>query len=530
MVGLFLITFLLHLRLNPAANIVGQESGGFLYSGQRILEGESLYSQVWDSHPPALHYLNALVMAVFGPTPWVMWWLEIAFITATALLFFLVFVRILPRGVSFWMALIFLGAAHDPNLLSDFNLPETFALLPQVGGIFLLLSYIESRQLQWIFRLGLALSLAFLFNPSSIILGVVALTLCVNMQPPVSRNRAAVYGLIGLSIMPILIMIVWALMGSFDDLWRALVVSNVVNLQSVLAVRSVYAGIRLVVTVHPMAPLFVISVGAIFVQIGRTWEKWRMARNRGDIRTHLLEKSGLPTRVQQLAAVVALSLPVELLLVNVSGQNHGHNYLILLPTLCLGSAVLIAEYLPTWQATNGWPSSRKVFAGIVSVLLIGWLLQTIQSQTPDRSWINRLLRREGWSIVAHPAVLDYVYENTEFEDSVLVWGPDVQINFLSGRRSPTRFHSPNIVIEMAPSFPDYLLEYIHSIRSAPPQVVLVKLNGNVIPDLFDLRQPLCSICSAEVLAELLEWREFMVEHYEFVQSIDGWDIFHRVDG
>jgi hypothetical protein len=526
-VGLFLLILFLHIRLNPATNIVGQESGVFYYSGQRILQGDILYRDLWDVHPPGMHYLNALVMKFNWPTPWVMWWLEIVFLTTTAYILFFVVRRFLPLWLSLGMVLVFLGTVHDPTLLSDVNFGELFAVLPQVAGIYLLVLYLETNQLRWIFLLGLSAAIALLFNPASVILGLAALIVSAVHHPQRLRIKMAASGLAGVAVLPISIIACWAFHGSLNDLISVLVYSNAARLSSALSIRSVYAAIRQVAMAQPLALLFALTGGTIFFYLGGILRRRGLATNNGNNLIDQMDQTDSVLINYRLSEVISLALPIEILLVNLSGHNHGHYYLMTIPSLVIGSAVLLAKLSTKDKGDDA--ETGRILIGVVSVLVLGWLINTIQSQALDLARINRLTQVEGWSYIAQPGVADYIFSHTEHGESVLVWSRDIQVNFLTGRRSPSRFLSPNTVFEMAPISPEHVSEFVESIESASPELVLVPPGEDNLPNLFDLRQSLCPQCAGDIQTELEVWTEFMVGHYVWVQELDGWDIFQWVN-
>ena len=50
-----------------------RDSGVFLYVGQRILDGDMPYRDIWDHKPPGIHLVNAIGLAVAGGSMWGVW-------------------------------------------------------------------------------------------------------------------------------------------------------------------------------------------------------------------------------------------------------------------------------------------------------------------------------------------------------------------------------------------------------------------------------------------------------------------------
>ena len=53
------------------------DSGVFLYTGWRILNGELPYRDVWDHKPPIIFYINALGLAIANNSRWGVWLIEL---------------------------------------------------------------------------------------------------------------------------------------------------------------------------------------------------------------------------------------------------------------------------------------------------------------------------------------------------------------------------------------------------------------------------------------------------------------------
>ena len=66
--GLVLLVgiFIVRLPHSPWYVGLGDDGALFAYGGQRIVEGEKLYEDIWDTKPPGVFYLNALAIGVFA--------------------------------------------------------------------------------------------------------------------------------------------------------------------------------------------------------------------------------------------------------------------------------------------------------------------------------------------------------------------------------------------------------------------------------------------------------------------------------
>jgi len=53
-----------------------RDSGVFLYTGWRILNGQVPYRDVWDHKPPVFFYINAAGLALLNGSRWGVWIIE----------------------------------------------------------------------------------------------------------------------------------------------------------------------------------------------------------------------------------------------------------------------------------------------------------------------------------------------------------------------------------------------------------------------------------------------------------------------
>ena len=78
-----------------------RDSGVFLYTGWRLLNGDIPYRDVWDHKPPLIYFVDALGLSLAPDSLWGIWILQFVFIFLTLLLVY----RLLDREFGIYAAL-----------------------------------------------------------------------------------------------------------------------------------------------------------------------------------------------------------------------------------------------------------------------------------------------------------------------------------------------------------------------------------------------------------------------------------------
>ena len=137
-------------------------------------------------------------------------------------------------------------------------------------------------------------------------------------------------------------------------------------------------------------------------------------------------------RLHPLIIIALVSLPIEVILITLSGRSIIHYYLTLLPVMAILTGVLIyavprlLEKIPkgAFQKINRWTPA---------ILLLAVILLQFGQIKYYPEYVRVLALNE------YAPVIDYVAINTEEDDKVLIIGAESVINFLTRREAPTRY-------------------------------------------------------------------------------------------
>lgn len=140
------------------------DSGMFASAALHLLEGKTLYRDVWDNKQPVVFFLNAAAMALGGRTVDSVRTLERVLTIAGCLLVFFIVRRIFANGwLAFATALAFPWILHLDPIFQGGNLTEEYGAIFVLGGI---LGAVLSRSAAGAWTLGACALSGFMFSLS----------------------------------------------------------------------------------------------------------------------------------------------------------------------------------------------------------------------------------------------------------------------------------------------------------------------------------------------------------------------------
>ena len=526
--AILLVTLILQLTHTPRFEEMGADSGLFAYYGQQILAGRVLYKDLWDEKPPGVYYVDALAILIAGETPWSIWWLGLAWIAATTIVLFLILYTLTGMIPALAAALVFLLTALYPDYYQRGNFTEVYALLPQALAIAALAKYLSAGKSRWVFFLGMMTAAAFLFKPTYIAMGLAALIVILYLDLRTNTIRQALLHLANFSLgaaAPLAaVALYFASKGALLSMWQAVISYNLVYAKQGLSLRSIYTTLSTFAVVQPMATVFTVSMASLVVFLILNWPKLIHPPKAEQI----LGKMDGNTPLWVFAGIFA-ALPVEWALVSVSGKNFGHYFLTPLPAMVGAWAYLASEIIRSLRPgreRNIWPS---LALSLLAVLSLGWFLKVAVTEAPNKAQLNSFLRQPLSLSYTLNELEQYVSDNSSPAQPVLVWGLHPRINFVTGRRSPSRYAFPLPLLIASAGTRARFDQFMADLQSDPPALILAQPGSSVgIPFFGGDIGSVCQDCPPEVRAGVLELRDFVDTHYTRAKSIWDWQIYKWV--
>ena len=566
LVFLFILAFnfLVQIGVSPGTESMSNDSGVFAYCGQQMLQGSLLYRDCWDNKPPLVYALNALAIALGGNTPGSIWFFQAAWVTLTSFAFFLVLRRIWSSRLAFFINFFFLATLLYPPYYQGGNLTETYVLLPvilMIGAFFSYLSTGKRRFLAWI---GILAAFAFLLKPTylalSLSIGFIVLYLDVCRR---SLRCLLEHGLTLLlsAVLPLLLVAgYWTAQGAFRDLWFAVFQHNLLYTQAGFSRQSLIQSIKLYVTLKPMASVVSLALISAIVFMCDHAQKLLPIRRVGEEKLLALlgsRKEILPpspggpeggSREEDLAFFpgkmgleiarrwhmlsLLLAIPLDFALFAMSGKNFGHYLLVPLPVLtasCTYAWFVLGRFRSAASAGRNSAIARSVFLlalAALGYLFANWFYKVEEAEIPNSEKLTAFIRSPNIFSYQPTELEQYILDHSLPSQSVLVWSSDPYLNFVTGRRSPTRYIFPLHLLTPTLTGSNGFGELIEELKEDPPALIAAQpYPASAMPFFMGNEEGFCPNCSEDVSQGLLNLKNYIENHYTFDRQLWDWYLY-----
>src|ERR1041385_1090827 len=317
---------------NPAnMTLPSRDSGVFLYVGWRFLSGDVPYRDVWDHKPPLVYFVDALGISLTPGSLWGVWLLQTIFIFSTVFLIY----KLLDREFGIYAALAGTITLTSGllTILEKGNVTEEYALVFQALCFWLFISaWKKDFPIRSSFWIGLLGGLAFNFKQTTIGIWITYGLFIIAIR--LIQRRFPWQDLLSLMAGWVIPMIVLALylasQNALSDFWEQAFLYNFVYIGT-------HEGIGRLIPVFIKGFLYLSNGWVLYLSI----LGWLM----GLIYVWLKRKTF--EEIHPLILIALVNLPIEVLLITVSGRSILHYYLTPLPVMAIlaGSLVYTVPFL-----------------------------------------------------------------------------------------------------------------------------------------------------------------------------------------
>lgn len=512
LIFLFVLSALVLDLGNPSFDKPARDGGFFLYAGSQILDGKIPYQDFWDSKGPAIFYINALGLWLGGGSRWGVWAVEFVCIFGTLWLLYRALSKRWGAGAAlFGVTMAGLGL----RLALGFgNYTEEYALLFNAAGLYLFLSIEEADRNYWkYFWIGALFGVSFTFRANNVgglfaILGAVFLYY-VFKRNFVEALKTVLATLAGLALPLLLWTLYFALLGGVRDMIDASIIFNF----SYSAAKA-----------REWQDLF-----GGFGKYGLSWYGW-LALFAWFVLVLRALISFMQRKLSVFETFLLIWFPIEILLSNLSGRNFTHYYISWILAVAVYCAFVFAEF---WQVTfkisslEGW--SDGLGAHVSLALIVAAFVVFPASGTRYGQTLSQLFKRADAMEYVDP-LSAYVRENTQPDDLVLTWYPEMGVSFMAGRTSPVKYLFYPLFLEG--SLTDEIEStYIEDLTTKRPEMILdCSRSVDAIPSLDPAtREEQYSTPGLKKKMYLQPGMEqifsFVSENYRIENAIDGCLVF-----
>ncbi|MEA4907851.1 MAG: glycosyltransferase family 39 protein [Anaerolineaceae bacterium] len=577
---LLLLTAVVLAPVCPAfQQIPGRDAGVFMYVGSQVLDGQVPYRDLWDHKQPLIFLVNAIGLGLSGGSLWGVWAMEFASLFAAAVLAFRALRKAFGAGaaaVGLSGAMVTLGV-----VLHGGNYTEEFALPFQFGALALLVDAEQNQRYGWrSVALGMCAAAAFLFKQSLIgITAGIGLYLLIRALLGQRSYFLHLAGMLGGALLAVgAVVAYFALNGALLDYWQLAfgynqAYSNLGLLERLKAIldeleyMSTLPGLALGLAAWVAGVIVILRrfAGDILDFLGRRWiapaalvlgallvalafsSDYLLGSAQGGFGLTqiaalllglaflglgvLVWRGILPQRVYlaefpahrlqgaglALLAVAVMAYPIELVLIGLSARNYVYYYITLTPVVSL---------LLTWLAFSLLRFHDERYPRVGPAVAAAMLVTIALS--PAIALPSQL--RPGIDQQIADAV-QYVEAHTGQEDTVLVWGAEAMVNFLSGRQAPSRYSYLYPLYMPSYSTPQRVGELADDIATHRPVLILDTRDADT-PFLEEAPAGQCDT-SAEGRPEGMQAIfQYVCEHYELVDHVGAgaWRVYRWKEG
>ncbi len=496
-----------------------RDQGAYAYIADLMMKGGVPYRDALDLKPPAVYLVYGLAFTLFGRSEFAVRLFDVLYALVSAASIYLLAHEVLHdrriAALSAWIyAFCYYLWIHSYATAN----PESFMVPVLTTGVLTAVRALRTQSKNPLLLTGVAGGFAFWFKPTAGVVVVAALAWMVTKMwqeqrrmSLVLRNLAFVIlgGLLGL--LPIGLYLSGHGLRELIELWRDYGTGA-------------YLGSRgLALGVGPLAVLDVI-MGYL-----RQWQLLVWLSLAGVL--GILTRRGRYGRAEAVVAYLLSTLAATLL----QGKLFEYHWIPVLAPAAILAAVALAGlasevFGPTENPLSTWRDTdmRTLFAVIVLVGLLVWtgydqlaryrqMAAYLAGRMSEEQYYAQFDIGTDFSRMGTLRAASYLREHTEPDETVLIWGAEPLVHFLSERGSATKYIFSYMLVgdDGSPRIKARRQDFLDDVRNAhPAYVVLVERDITPLTPMGSLAQ-LDEFPAFKTLLETAYYRDAQVEDYVF---------------
>jgi hypothetical protein len=497
-----LATLVVLTQANPLTTRLGRDSGMYAYVASHLLDGKTPYVTAWEHKPPMIFFIDAAGLWMGGGTRWGIWAMEFLFLLGASLAGFHALRRNFGTAPAVFGSLIWLSGLS--LVLEGGNFTEEYSLLFSFVSLLLFGMLLQRPASLWIHALlGLAFGCSFMTRPNNagvqVAIVLVEVLLVALKQRPLGQTlRGLIAAGIGFLVPVIAAAAYFASRNAFQAMLDA---GFIYNLSYGGQVNFAGAFVSGILNLGFAAGVALVGMGVAF--------------------NNLLTKFRSRT-VEPLMLWLGIDFVIEVALSGLSGLNYPHYFMSWLPWMAVASSLLFRRVFLEFA---DWIQKTPAAALLALMLIV--VLASLNSLAVYAGAFSRLVT-SGAAMQRAELLPRYVSDRTSPADTVLVWGGEAGINYLSGRDSPTAHFQYGILVR-SPITDRISAQFYQDIVSHPPALILDGSMGDNSGDLVPLStaNPVAWCAARKVYAPpyLQQFFDFVHQNYTYRSTVAGVPVY-----
>jgi len=487
------------IRFEPLNHFANDDSSVFLYVGRSILNGQVPYLNTWDHKGPLLYYIDAFGLWIFGL--WGVWIVEFLLIFAGLYIAHLSGRKLLGSIPSF---IGIIAGYYLLNLFMAGNITEEYSIIFALltFGLYFLYNQNTLKKLS-LWGIGFLFMCTFLIRPNNIgfqFATILSMVIIDIIQKDIKGLLEKIYW-IGLGMVTLLVPFLiyfgnnHALDAFYDQAFRY----NFIYIEN--SQTNINYSNFLSPPINYLLYLTVVSYVIVLMSSRKITTSLHFFENR-------------------FVLLLLLAFPLEFFLSQISGRGYNHYYLTWAPYIIFAIGFSVNK---TFHILSFPKRINKVLFLLIAIacFLVWPPSQMLREYTNIGKYF--IYNRANGIEKNHP-LIDYIHDNTDPEDKVLLWGFGRWLTYLIDRESPSRY-----VYQFALNTPGYTTdemvdEFTHALKVKKPKFIIEAINY-FIP--LDSNQLLSY--GGYVHPEYIEIIKFIEKNYHIVKTNYYFDGQHKED-
>lgn len=451
LIGVVLILIRLHFLDEPFE----RDEGGYGYMAWRFLSGETIYRDFWDTKPPGIIFIYALIIKFFGMSITAVRVCSLFWGLVNAILVYLIAEKIFNERIGYLSMFIFAVFSGGPLTQGSSANAEPFMITFTMLGVYLFLQCsdaqlccanpgLEKKMPNYIclFFAGIFFGAAFMIKQNAID-GLLAVAICILLEKKRIINNLLILAA-GITAVWIPVIFYLVQKGIFGEFLYASYIYNISYIGK--AFDSGWAdrlsdGFLFIMPENIV--MWLLAVAGLFILRGKT--------------------------------LLKLWFLLSLFCVCIGGRFFPHYFIQILPVMCLFSGYALEGLLKS--------AKRGICVFVLIVLVFLMVINQYRLYFVYTPYEVCRIKYPGVDFVTPEITAGEIEKMTNPDDYIYVWGSEPEMYFYAKRKCPVRYIN-NHFIENNPSLTKIAKdEIMQGLEAKKPKVIVAAYMLYIFPEL-----------------------------------------------